>query len=181
MEYTGTFTITRKEVSRFTRRIEWSRKQRGIIILSAIGMVAGNFVLRVLWKDGLPSFWPQVVCSLIGGLLVFGLCYGMLCYSVAKSGASAYSAGSRWNYEQTIVINALGVTCQTENGSSHADFDELTVEECPEAFYIFTSPSAAWILPKEQMRDLEDDSAFIRKIFTTMAQPDHLNLRKTKA
>ena len=180
MEYKGTFTITSKEVGRFTRRVEWARRQRGIWVFTAVGLLAGNFVLRMLWRGHVPRFWAQVLASLIGGGFVLGLCLGMLCYSVAKASNAAYVSGRRWTYRQTLTINGLGVTCETEDASSHADFGEFTVEERPEAFYFFTAPETAWILPKAQMEHPEKDTALVRKICTAMAQPEHRHLQRDK-
>lgn len=179
MEFTGTFTIGRKEVSRFTRRIEWVKRERVILVFSAIGLLAGNFALRLFVET--PTLLQQIACSLLGGLFVFGLCYGMLIYSIAKMCNSDFTAGRRWTQSQTLTINALGVTCKIEEGkSSHADFNELTVEECSEAFYIFIAKDAAWILPKAQLAEPETDAKLIRDLFSTMAEPDHLNLQRAK-
>ena len=50
----------------------------------------------------------------------------------------------------------------------------------PEAFYFFTAPETAWILPKAQMEDPEKDTALVRKICTAMAQPEHRHLQRDK-
>lgn len=179
MEFTGTFTIGKKEVSLFTRRVQLSQKKLMLFILTALGMVCGNFVLRMLSPG--PGFMAQVGCSLLGGAGAFALFYGMIVYSIAKGCNSEYVAGRRWTYTQTLTINPLGVTCVTDEGKeSHADFDELLVEECPEAFYIFVSEESAWILPKKQLSGGEAEEEHIRGIFKKMAEPERLNLRRVK-
>ncbi|MEG1578963.1 MAG: YcxB family protein [Oscillospiraceae bacterium] len=179
MEFSGTFTISKKEVTKFTSRVEMTKKQLPILVLTAVGMVAGNFMLRTQVPS--PGLLLSVLCSLAGGALVFGIAYGGVRYSIAKAAAQAYDGGYRVAFQQDILINALGVTCTTEEETDHVGFDALTVEECKEAFYIFIAQQSAWIVPKNQLKNGVEDEALIRKIFTTMTEKEHLNLRKTKA
>ena len=58
-------------------------------------------------------------------------------------------------------------------------FDKLVrVRETAGAFYLFIADNQAWILPKAQMEDRDEECRQIRRIFHTVVEKGRLKLKK---
>lgn len=178
MEFTGTFTIGRKETTRFSRQVVMGKNQMMLVVFTVVGMIAGNYLVRRLAAS--PSMTLQILGSLAGGLVVFGICYGGLCYGVMRSESGAYSAGRRWTYEETLQIGPTDIRCTADEQSDSTGFDAVVVHETKTDFYLYIGRESAWILPKNQLKDPERDEETIRRILRENVENEHLFLRRER-
>jgi len=84
-------------------------------------------------------------------------------------------------YQQKVLIDAFGVHVVADGKKSKVGFDKLMeVRESRWAFYIHLSPAHVWILPKDQMEDVEAESREIREIFDRVIESRRLKFLKQK-
>jgi hypothetical protein len=178
MEYAGTFSIGRKETTRFSKQIVMGKNQIFFFVFTAVGLICGNFLIRTLRPN--PSMTAQILASFAGGVVVLGICYGGILYSVVRSELNAYTAGRRWTYKETLQIGPTEVRCTTDEESDSVDFGAVVVHETKEDFYFYIARESAWILPKGQLQDPERDQETIRKILRANVEADRLFLRREK-
>ena len=83
------------------------------------------------------------------------------------------------SYRQSVEIDGFGVHAEIDGKREKAGFDKIVrVKETVRAFYIFYAQEKAWILPKDQMADMEAESKQLREIFTALVASSQLKLMK---
>ena len=85
----------------------------------------------------------------------------------------------RDSYVQETGIDPFGVHVTVGKNRAKMGFDKLVrVRETAGAFYLFIADNQAWILPKAQMEDREEECRQIREIFNTVVEKGRLKLKK---
>ena len=85
----------------------------------------------------------------------------------------------RDSYVQETEIDGFGVHVTVGKNRSKMGFDKLVrVRETAGAFYLFIADNQAWILPKAQMEDRDEECRQIRGIFHTVVEKGRLKLKK---
>ena len=84
----------------------------------------------------------------------------------------------RESYIQETEINGFGVHVTVGKKKARLAFENLLrVRETRKAFYLFLSEQQAWILPKRQMEDAQEESEQLRTIFRTVVERKRLELK----
>ena len=124
----------------------------------SIRLAALAFVLDLL-------FWLAAVAALVLSTS------GRVKNEVRRSG--------RDSYVQETEIDGFGVHVTVGKNRAKMGFDKLVrVRETAGAFYLFIADNQAWILPKAQMEDRDEECRQIRRIFHTVVEKGRLRLKK---
>lgn len=77
----------------------------------------------------------------------------------------------RDSYVQETEIDGFGVHVTVGKNRAKMGFDKLVrVRETAGAFYLFIADNQAWILPKAQMEDRDEECRQIWRIFHTVVE-----------
>ena len=169
MEYQSTFSITRQETLRFTMYQMRRTYLKMILVFGVLGAITCWFTVGEYRSEPLYvaaamalTFLVVVLASLLGHALIARLRVRRV-----------------QSYQQEIKITPTGIRVRSQGRERRSSFDKLLdIRETRHAFYLYTDPNNAWIIPKAQMKDREVECAQLRRIFDAIGESARLHLRK---
>ena len=173
MSYRRNFTIGRRETRNFYLTLVLGSWRKGIAGFGAVGALAALL------------YMPALSLPLRGLLLLAGAAAGMglstlfLAVSTCLRVRAQLRRSGRERYVQQTEIDGFGVRVTVGKDRARLTFEKLVrVRETRRAFYLFLSQTQAWILPKNQMEDRDEECRQIRRIFHTVVEKGRLKLKK---
>ena len=173
MSYRRNFTIGLRETRSFYLTLVLGSWKKGILGFGLVGALAGFLYL----PQASPAL--QVLAVLGGAAAGMGLVTLWLVVSTCAKVRSQLRRSGRESYVQETEIDGFGVHVTVGKNRAKMSFDKLVrVRETAGAFYLFISDNQAWILPKAQMEDREEECRQIRRIFSAVVEKGRLRLKK---
>lgn len=175
MSYRRDFTIGLRETRGFYLMLALEKWRKGVLGFGLAGALAGYMYAGLL----APSPSLQALAVLAGALI--GMLAVVLALVLSTSGRvkSELRRSGRDSYVQETEIDGFGVRVAVGKTRAKMGFDKLVrVRETAGAFYLFIADNQAWILPKAQMEDREEECRRIREIFRTVVEKGRLKLKK---
>lgn len=177
MRYSRNFTITRKDTEKFYQMLVLRRWTKGIAGFAVVGALVLKLYMDWLGFD--LGAVGMVAMMVFGGLVtaVF-ITIGVL-WRTRGNVTKLMRRNGREQYVQQTRIDGFGVHVNVGGEDSKLGFDKLVrVQETKDAFYLFVTDNDAWIMPKAQMENREEECRAIREIFTKVVAPMRLKLQK---
>ena len=177
MRYSRDFTITRKDTLRFYQALALRRWCKGILAFAVVGALVAKLYLDFLGfsLDTVGTAIVMAICALLtAALIALGTTL-----RTRNSVSAAMRKNGRETYVQETRIDGFGVHVTVDKNSAKLSFDKiLRVQETKTAFYVFLTENDAWIFPKSQMENAEEECRTIREIFSKVVAPSRLKLQK---
>lgn len=177
MTYRREFTIGLKETRDFYLTLVLGSWWKGILGFGVVGgLVAWMYVN---WLGAGTDLAARVLITVLTALMTMAaMALGMAIATRYKVRGRMKRAG-RESYIQAVEIDGFGVHVTADGKRAKLGFDKLVkVQETGRAFYLFLAANQAWLLPKAQMEDPEEESERLRMIFRTVIESRRLKLRK---
>lgn len=175
MSYHWDFTIGKRETLDFYLSLVLRRWRGGIAGFGAVGALA-SLLYSIQTGVSLPA---QVGLAAVGAAAFALLVTLWLVLSTHLKVKEQLRRSGRESYIQEIEISGFGIRVTVGKDKARLAFENLAqVRETGKAFYLFLSGAHAWILPKAQMEDPEEESAQLRKLFTTVLERKKLHLKR---
>ena len=177
MRYSRDFTITRRDTEIFYQMLVLRRWSKGILGFAVVGALV--LKLYMDWLGFALGTAGMALMMVLGGLItaVF-ITLGVL-WRTRGNVAKLMRKNGRESYVQQMRIDGFGVHVTVNGESAKVGFDKLVrVQETREAFYLFVTDNDAWIMPKAQMENSEEECCAIRSIFSKVVAPMRLKLQK---
>lgn len=177
MRYSRDFTITKEHLQRFYQMLVLRRWRKGIVGFAVVGALV--LKLYMDWLGFSLDTAGMAAMMVLGGLLtaVF-ITIGILLRTRGNVTRLMRKKGSA-SYVQQVRIDGFGVHVTVGEEKAKLGFDKLRlVRETKDAFYLFVTDNDAWIMPKEQMEDVEAECRAIREIFSKVVAPGRRKLRE---
>lgn len=177
VNYKRTFTIRKKDIERFYILLALDKWGKLAVLMGLAGALTVQLYAPVLRLPD--SVILRVLASVAGAVLVTGaIVLYLVIYSRSKVLERLRRNGTE-SYEQEIEINGFGLYVQAHGKQSKVGFDKLLkVRETSAAFYIYMTQIQAWIFPKDQMENGEEEFRQLRTIFSTVMESKRLKLKK---
>ena len=177
MNYQREFTVRIKDLQFFRQDVmleKWKTLITGCGLLGAV--VAWGYLQ---WAGQEMGIIGEVITTVFAGLASLEvLMLGLIWFNNNKVKSTMRRMGKS-SYHQSVEIDGFGVHAESDGKKEKAGFDKIVrVKETVRAFYIFYAQEKAWILPKDQMADVEAESAKLREIFTALVASSQLKLMK---
>lgn len=176
MHYEREFTIGSREVQELYLGQALHNGAKGIVGFAVVGAL-----VAILYKPSWAREDPKLAAAFAVGvglvtLLVLTLCVAISTKGQIKKVVSRFEAKA---YKQKILLDGFGVHVTVGDKTADCGFGKLLrVKESKKAFYIFVTEKDAWILPKAQMDDPQEESRQIRELFRTVMMNSQLKLMK---
>ena len=177
MNYKRTFTIGKKDIWRFYTMLALKKWGKLAVLMGLVGALTVQLYAPVLRLPD--SIILRILASVAGAVLVTGLIVlYLVIYSRSKVLERLRRNGTE-SYEQEVEINGFGFYVQAHGKQSKVGFDKLLkVQETANAFYVYMTLIQAWILPKDQMENGEEEFRQLRTFFSTVMESKRLKLKK---
>ena len=121
----------------------------------------------------------QVLAAASGAAAAILAAVAALVLSTSGRVKNEVRRSGRDSYVQETEIDGFGVHVTVGKNRAKMGFDKLVrVRETAGAFYLFIADNQAWILPKAQMEDRDEECRQIRRIFHTVVEKGRLRLKK---
>ena len=175
MSYRRDFTIGLGETRRFYLMLTLGKWKRGLLGFGLAGALTGYLYAGLL---ALPPYLQAM--AILAGALAAALAAALaLVLSTSGKVKNEARRSGRDSYVQETEIDGFGVHVTVGKNRAKMSFDKLVrVRETAGAFYLFISDNQAWILPKAQMEDREEECRQIRRIFSAVVEKGRLRLKK---
>ena len=174
MRYSRDFTITEKDLQSFYRMLVLRRWGKGVLVFGVVGALVGKLYMEWL-NIPLEGIWAVLAMVLTGIVTMLFVTLGVM----LRTRRNVRRSARRKSYVQETEIDGFGVHVTVEGKNTKVGFEKLHfVRETAEAFYLFLTPGDAWLLPKKQMEDTEEESRKIREIFSKVIEPQRRRLLK---
>lgn len=175
MEFKATFRIGAKEASDFYIYQALHTRYIGVISFGLLGAL----ICYLFCGSIIPSQALLIAASVLAFFLAASITIFFIIVSVQVKVKLAMKKNNTGDYDQTIEINGFGVRTEANDKDVRINFEKIkSVRETKTAFYIYLNKDHAWILPKEQLKNPEEDCAVIRKIFDTVIPSKQLHFMK---
>lgn len=175
MSYRRDFTIGLRETRRFYLMLVLEKWRKGLLGFGLAGALAGCLYSGLLT---LPPYL-QVLAAASGAAAAILAAVAALVLSTSGRVKNEVRRSGRDSYVQETEIDGFGVHVTVGKNRAKMGFDKLVrVRETAGAFYLFIADSQAWILPKNQMEDRDEECRQIRGIFHTVVEKGRLRLKK---
>ena len=176
MRYERAFQIGDREMVRFHFGQSLREKLPGMLGLSVAG---GLIIYLYLTRMGIAISVPQTALWMFFGfLLVFAILLLILYVPVVRHVRAGLRKLGTSSYEQAVTIDGFGVHVTAHGKEAKLPFDKIRlVRETKQDFYIYVTDTQAWLLPKDQMENQQEEGKTIRKLFTTVLESRRLKLR----
>ena len=172
MSYRRDFTIGLRETRRFYLMLVLEKWRKGLLGFGLAGALAGYLYSSLLT---LPPYL-QVLAAASGAAAAI---LAAVVLSTSGRVKNEMRRSGRDSYVQETEIDGFGVHVTVGKNRAKMGFDKLVrVRETAGAFYLFIADSQAWILPKNQMEDRDEECRQIRRIFHTVVEKGRLKLKK---
>ncbi len=177
MRYSRDFTITRKDTERFYQMLVLRRWSKGILGFAVVGALVIKLYMDWLgFEFGTAGTAAMMV---LGGILTAAFITAGVLWRTKGNVSKLMRKKGREGYVQQTKIDGFGVHVTVEGESAKVGFDKLVrVQETKDAFYLFVTDSEAWIMPKAQMENVDEECRTIREIFSKVVAPMRLKLQK---
>lgn len=176
MDYHRTFQIGEREALQFYLYQALRRRLLGALGLGVVGLLVCWLYTREQ-LDSPASFAASMILSFVTVVAVLLVGYY---FTIRGKVRAAVRRRGKDRYPQEILINGFGLRATANGREVKVPFDRLReIRETSKAFYLYMTEDDAWLLPKEQMEDAAEESARLRKIFTTVIESGRLHLQKT--
>lgn len=174
MQFQGVFKIGRKENIRYNLFVSQTR----LIVMTVVVFVLIAVMLGVTDFARTRSLSDTLLFALplaFGGSVLFIVLNAvMLIFRVNKS----YKEKTAYEFTQDITIDESGVHATSERGSALLEWNRVEkVREAGHAFYLFLSKTQAYVLPKYQLTNRDEDAAQIRALLRQHLDPKCLKLK----
>ena len=177
MRYSRDFTITQKDTERFYQMLVLRRWSKGILGFAVVGALV--LKLYMDWLGFAPGAAGMAAMMVLGGLVTAALITAGVLWRTKGNVAKRMRKNGRESYVQQTRIDGFGVHVTVDGESAKLGFDKLRcVQETKDAFYLFVTDNEAWILPKAQMENREEECRAVRDIFSKVVAPSRLKLQK---
>lgn len=177
MRYFRDFTITQQDLIAFYQMLALRRWAKGLLGFAVVGALVAKLYLN-WFSIELTVPWSVLVPFIAAALTTALIAAGILIRIRIKVRDSIRKTG-RSRYVQQTRIDGFGVHVTVDQVSSKAGFDKLRrVQEASSAFYLFLTDSEAWILPKSQMENTEEECCTLREIFSKVIPSQQLKLQR---
>ena len=175
MRYSRDFTITEAEMQKFYRMLVLQRWGKGVLGFGVVGALVGK--LYISWLDlPLEGGWAVAAMVLTGIVTMLFVTLGVI-FRTRRNVRASIRRKRQGSYVQCTEIDGFGVHVTVGDEKAKMSFEKLhLVRETKDAFYLFLTPGDAWILPKGQMENAEEESAVIRGIFSKVIEPKRRKL-----
>ncbi|MDE7221282.1 MAG: YcxB family protein [Oscillospiraceae bacterium] len=172
--YRRDFTIGLRETRDFYVFLALGHWRKGIIGFGAVGALAA-----LLYTAGTGLSLPvQAAAAACGALAAAIAAVLAVVISTRLQVKEQIRRSGRESYVQETEINGFGIHVAVGQDRARLAFENLVrVAETGKAFYLFLSAGQAWILPKKQMEDPQEESAQLRDIFRTVVERGKLRLK----
>lgn len=175
MSYRRDFTIGLRETRRFYLLLVLEKWRKGLLGFGLAGALAGYLYSGLLT---LPPYL-QALAVASGAVAAILAAVAALVLSTSGKVKNEVRRSGRDSYVQETGIDPFGVHVTVGKNRAKMGFDKLVrVRETAGAFYLFIADNQAWILPKAQMEDREEECRQIREIFNTVVEKGRLKLKK---
>ena len=174
MRYSRNFIITEADLQRFYRSLVLQRWGKGVLGFGVVGALVGK--LYIGWLNlPLEGVWAAIAMAAVGIMTMLFVTLGVM----FRTSRNVRKTARRKSYVQETEIDGFGVHITVEGKKTKMGFEKLHfVRETADAFYIFLTAADAWILPKKQMENAEEESRQIREIFSKVIEPKRRRLLK---
>ena len=175
MSYQRDFTIGLRETQDFYLFLVLGHWRKGIAGFALVGALAA-----LLYTMNTDLMLPVKAAVVLAGALA-GAAVTVIAVSVStlRKVREQVRRSGREQYVQETEIDGFGVHVTVGKKRAKMGFDKLVrVRETAGAFYLFIADSQAWILPKNQMEDRDEECRQIRGIFHTVVEKGRLRLKK---
>ena len=174
MPYRCDFTIGVRETQDFYISLTLKHWWKGLLGFGGVGALAAGMYMM---GTALPL--PLRAALTVGAALAAaGMAALVLVVSTRQKVKEQIRRSGRESYIQETEINGFGVHVTVGKKKARLAFENLLrVRETRKAFYLFLSEQQAWILPKRQMEDAQEESEQLRTIFRTVVERKRLELK----
>lgn len=149
--------------------------RKGLLGFGLAGALAGYLYSSLLT---LPPYL-QALAAASGAAAAILAAVAALVLSTSGRVKNEVRRSGRDSYVQETEIDGFGVHVTVGKNRAKMGFDKLVrVRETAGAFYLFIADNQAWILPKAQMEDRDEECRQIRGIFHTVVEKGRLKLKK---
>lgn len=174
MQYTGHFTITKKDNLDFNfllmkKRLILSSALVFVIIVAVVTLIRYQYYFMFV-----ESLLQGLLMGVIGLVLMFGINVGSM-YSRLNA---MYKKRQITDFSFDVTVDESGFHAASERGNSDIPWARiLQAKETGRAFYIFITENNANVLPKAQMQ-LPADADALRAIIKAYLEPGKCKLKK---
>ena len=149
--------------------------RKGLLGFGLAGALAGYLYSGLLTRPP----YLQVLAAASGAAAAILAAVAALVLSTSGRVKNEVRRSGRDSYVQETEIDGFGVHVTVGKNRAKMGFDKLVrVRETAGAFYLFIADNQAWILPKAQMEDRDEECRQIRRIFHTVVEKGRLKLKK---
>lgn len=177
MRYSRDFTITQRDTERFYQTLVLRRWSKGILGFAVVGALV--LKLYMDWLGFSLGTAGTVAAMVLGGILTAVFITAGVLWRTKRNVAKLMRKRGRESYVQQTKIDGFGVHVTVDGESAKVGFDKLVrVQETRDAFYLFITDTEAWLLPKAQMDNVDEECRTIREIFSKVVAPMRLKLQE---
>ena len=177
MRYSRDFTITRRDTEKFYQMLVLRRWGKGILGFAVVGALV--IKLYMDWLGFSLGTAGTAVAMVLGGILTAVFITAGVLLRTKGNVAKLMRKKGRESYVQETRIDGFGVHVSVNGESGKLSFDKLKfVRETKDAFYLFVTDNDAWIMPKSQMENADEECRVIREIFGKVVAPSRRKLGK---
>lgn len=175
MRYRRDFTVTESHLQKFYRHLVLRRWSKGVLGFGVVGALVGKLYMNWL-NIPLEGVWAIFGMVLTGCVTMLFVTLGVM-FRTRQNVRKSIRGKGRGSYVQQTEIDGFGVHVTVDGDKAKVGFEKLhMVQETKDAFYLFLTAGDAWILPKEQMENPEEECAAIRAIFSKVIEPKRRKL-----
>ena len=177
MRYSRDFTITRRDTEKLYQMLVLRRWSKGILGFAVVGALV--IKLYMDWLGFESGTAGTLTAMVLGGILTAVFITAGVLLRTKANVAKLMRKKGRESYVQETRIDGFGVHVSVNGESAKLGFDKLKfVRETKDAFYLFVTDNDAWIMPKSQMENADEECRTIREIFGKVVAPSRRKLGK---
>ena len=179
MKYEREFTIRANDVVRFQQGLMLRGSGLRIVGIAIMGVVIAWLYVQWLNIEATPmemALWMSFTTA-----VTMVVVFLSMVITNRKQTKKHLERMGKDSYQQKVLIDVFGIHVIADGNKSRLGFEKvMEVRENRHAFYIYLNPIQAWILPKDQMEDVEGESRQIREIFDQVIESRRLKFQKQK-
>ena len=176
MRYSRDFTIEKQHLQRFYQMLVLRRWRKGVVGFAVVGALVLKLYMDWLGFE-LGTIGMAAMMALGGLLTAVFITVGIMLRTRGNVSQMMRKKGKASSVQQ-VRIDGFGVHVTVGEEKSKLAFDKLKlVRETKDAFYLFVTDNDAWIMPKEQMEDPEEECRAVREIFSKVVAPSRRKMK----
>ena len=177
MRYSRDFTITRRDTEKFYQLLVLRRWAKGILGFAVVGALVTKLYMD--WLGFSLDTAGMAAVMVLGGIITAAVITAGVLWRTRGNVTRLMRKNGRESYVQQMRIDGFGVHVSVNGESAKVGFDKLArVQETKDAFYLFLTENEAWIMPKSQMENADEECRAIREIFSKVVAPRRRKLGK---